>query len=350
LPTPAVTDVPTTKAPTDSVEAPPAEPLGREVLFRLVGPLVGVVMATVLSGATAEFPVQHPRPVVAAAILIAATVASVAFAPWQRLPRRLGLAPPVAFVIVAMLIREAAGGNAGYDLLVLLPVVWAALYTAVGELLVVLGAVAVARLAVLLSSNPPADASTRSLFVVATAAFLGLVVQQVFGQMRTQTAALRTEARRDYLTGVTNRMGWDEEVRRAVRDSADAGQPLSVVVLDLDHFKLFNDRAGHLEGDRLLRQITQAWLGQLRRADLLGRLGGDEFAVLLRDCGVEAAAAVACRLCECIPQETTCSAGVAIWDGREPVDTLLARADEALYRAKADGRDRVEVAPTVLPY
>jgi diguanylate cyclase (GGDEF)-like protein len=340
----------TTKAHSDSVKAPPAEPLGREVLFRLVGPLVGVVLATVLSGATAEFPVQHPEPVLAAAILITAAVASVAFAPWQRLPRRLGLIPPIAFVAVAMLIREAAGGNAGYDLLVLLPVVWVALYASVAELLVVLSAVAVARLILLMAPNAPADASTRSLFVVATAAFLGLVIRQVFGQMRAQTTALRTEARRDYLTGVTNRMGWDEEVRRALHESTETGRPLSIVVLDLDHFKRFNDRAGHLEGDRLLRQTTQAWLGQLRRADLLGRLGGDEFAVLLRDCGVGAAAAVAGRLCESIPSETTCSAGVATWDGREPVDTLLARADEALYRAKADGRDRVEVAATVLPF
>jgi diguanylate cyclase (GGDEF)-like protein len=310
---------------------------------------VGVVLATVLSQASAELPLQHSALVVAAAVVIAATVAAVAFAPWRWLPRRVGLLPPAAFVAAALLIRQAAGGNAGYDLLVLLPVVWTSLYATVGELLLVLGAVAAARAALLLLPDPPADAGPRALFVVATAAFLGLVVRQVFGQMRAQTTALRTEARRDHLTGVTNRLGWDEEVRHALRESAVTGLPLSVVVLDVDRFKGFNDREGHAEGDRLLRRISDAWQGQLRRSDLLGRLGGDEFAVLLRECGLDAAAAVATRMCRSIPSDATCSAGVAIWDGVEPADALLARADGALYRAKAHGRDRVEVAPGASP-
>ncbi len=336
--------MPTTEHRTDGVDAPPEEPLSGEVLFRSVGPLVGVVLATILSQASAELPVQHPALVLAAAVVIAATVAAVAFAPWRRLPRRVGLLPPAAFVAAALLIRQAAGGNAGYDLLVLLPVVWTSLYATVGELLVVLGTVATARAMLLLLPDPPADASPRALFVVATAAFLGLVVRQVFGQMRAQTTALRTEARRDHLTGVTNRLGWDEEVRRALRESAADGRPLSVVVLDVDHFKGFNDREGHAEGDRLLRRISDAWQGQLRRSDLLGRLGGDEFAVLLRECGLDAAAAVATRMCRSIPSDATCSAGVAAWDGVEPADVLISRADGALYRAKAHGRDRVEVA------
>ena len=320
------------------------------MLFRLVGPLVGVVLATILSGATGVSPLQHPGPVLWAAAVIATTVAGVAFLPWRRLPVFVSVVPPVAFVAASLLIRQAAGGDAGYDLLILLPVVWTAVYAQVLELLAVLASVGVARVVLQISTTAPPDGSARSMFVVATAAFLGLVVHQVVGQLRNQTTELKTAARSDYLTGVLNRLGWDEELRKALREAAATGEPLSIVVLDLDHFKAFNDRAGHLEGDRLLREITRAWLVELRRSDLLARMGGDEFAAVLRGCGADAAAVVASRLCECVPgAETTCSAGVALWDGAEPAEALVTRADEALYRAKAAGRARVEISPVTLP-
>src|SRR5205823_3072733 len=163
----------------DPHDAPPAEPLSREVLFRLVGPLVGVVLATILSGATGVSPLQHPGPVLWAAAVIATTVAGVAFLPWRRLPVFVSVVPPVAFVAASLLIRQAAGGDAGYDLLILLPVVWTAVYAQVLELLVVLASVAAARLALQVGTSAAPEGSARSLFVVATAAFLGLVVHQV---------------------------------------------------------------------------------------------------------------------------------------------------------------------------
>jgi diguanylate cyclase (GGDEF)-like protein len=146
-------------------------------------------------------------------------------------------------------------------------------------------------------------------------------------------------ARTDGLTGVANRRHWDEELPREMARATRSGQQLCVALLDLDHFKAYNDRHGHQAGDRLLKAAAAAWQGRLRRSDLLARYGGEEFAVLLPDCGLDDAMEIAERLRTAQP-EGTCSLGVAAWDGREEDAQLVARADRALYAAKAGGRNR----------
>jgi diguanylate cyclase (GGDEF)-like protein len=115
-------------------------------------------------------------------------------------------------------------------------------------------------------------------------------------------------------------------------------------VLDLDRFKAFNDTHGHPTGDLLLRNVVRAWREQLRAGDLLARYGGEEFVVVLPD-AVQAAASV--RAIERVRMATpgvTASAGVALWDRREPAAHLTRRADGALYEAKRSGRDRTVLA------
>jgi diguanylate cyclase (GGDEF)-like protein len=146
-------------------------------------------------------------------------------------------------------------------------------------------------------------------------------------------------ARTDALTGVANRRAWDDELPVELARSARSGQPLSVALLDLDHFKAYNDRHGHQAGDRLLKATAAAWQDRLRKTDLLARYGGEEFAVLLPDCGLDGAMEIAERL-RTAPSECTCSIGVAAWDGREAATELVDRADRALYAAKEAGRDR----------
>ena len=117
-----------------------------------------------------------------------------------------------------------------------------------------------------------------------------------------------------------------------------------MALLDVDDFKLYNDRAGHQAGDRLLREITAAWGAHLRRTDVLARIGGDEFAVLLRDCSPADAREVMERLRVSVPQGVTSSVGLACWEEDETPHALWGRADAALYRAKSAGRNRVVLA------
>jgi diguanylate cyclase (GGDEF)-like protein len=144
-------------------------------------------------------------------------------------------------------------------------------------------------------------------------------------------------ARTDPLTGLANRRAWQDQLRREMSRATRTGGPLSVVVLDLDGFKAFNDRRGHGAGDSLLVEAATLWSLQIREIDLIARHGGDEFVVLLPDAGLAGATTVADRLLPSTPREVTASAGVAQWDGTESADELLGRADAALYEAKRAG-------------
>jgi diguanylate cyclase (GGDEF)-like protein len=157
-------------------------------------------------------------------------------------------------------------------------------------------------------------------------------------------AALDASARTDQLTGVPNRRAWDEVLPRELARARRAQGPISVAILDLDHFKAYNDTHGHPAGDRLLREAAAAWTERMRTTDTLARYGGEEFALVLPGCNHHAAGGVLGELRTALPDGVTCSIGVATWDGREDPEALVARADAALYRAKRDGRDRVVVA------
>jgi len=120
--------------------------------------------------------------------------------------------------------------------------------------------------------------------------------------------------------------------------------PLSAAMLDIDHFKHFNDTHGHQAGDRLLCDMAHMWRSQLRATDILARYGGEEFAVLIATWPIGLAETVLERLRDATPEGLTCSAGLAAFDGSETAEALVARADQALYEAKARGRDRTAIA------
>jgi diguanylate cyclase (GGDEF)-like protein/PAS domain S-box-containing protein len=157
-------------------------------------------------------------------------------------------------------------------------------------------------------------------------------------------ARVEAMARTDALTGLPNRRAWDEELRRELARAGRHGHPLAVVMLDLDHFKAFNDANGHQAGDGVLAELGRAWRTQLRVSDFVARYGGEEFAALLPACPPDEALAAIERLRIVIPAAQTCSAGVAYWDGHESPEALTGRADLALYKAKRAGRDRVVTA------
>jgi len=120
--------------------------------------------------------------------------------------------------------------------------------------------------------------------------------------------------------------------------------PLTIAMLDMDHFKRYNDTRGHLAGDTLLRGATQNWRKVLRPTDILARYGGEEFTLILPTCATREAHHLIERLREIVPDHQTFSAGIAAWDGRCNASELLQQADEALLRAKRHGRNRTELS------
>ena len=154
-------------------------------------------------------------------------------------------------------------------------------------------------------------------------------------------AEVQSLARSDALTGLPNRRALDDQLPREMSRAMRTDSPLCLAIVDIDHFKAYNDTYGHLAGDRVLRECAAAWDSQLRGADTIVRFGGEEFLVILPECEAFDAAEIVERLRAATPEEQTCSAGLAVWKAGESVDDLVGRADKALYEAKESGRDRL---------
>jgi diguanylate cyclase (GGDEF)-like protein/PAS domain S-box-containing protein len=147
-------------------------------------------------------------------------------------------------------------------------------------------------------------------------------------------------SRTDELTGLPNRRAWEELLDREMRVARRTGQPLSVVMLDLDHFKAYNDHHGHQGGDRLLWLAANLWRDSLRDTDVLARWGGEEFGLLLPGCDAVCAGELVQRLHDLPLDGLTFSAGVSEWDRSSASQALIGQADAALYAAKRGGRNR----------
>jgi diguanylate cyclase (GGDEF)-like protein len=154
-------------------------------------------------------------------------------------------------------------------------------------------------------------------------------------------------ATRDALTGLANRRLFDESLHREVARAQRLTAPLSIVVLDVDHFKQVNDTYGHQTGDAVLREVADALVANTKNYDVIARYGGDEFVVLLPGCHRDDAVRVAERVRDGIARAVgeapvTISAGLAtLPDNASDAERLMAAADAALYEAKRTGRDRV---------
>jgi diguanylate cyclase (GGDEF)-like protein len=151
-------------------------------------------------------------------------------------------------------------------------------------------------------------------------------------------------ARSDALTGLPNRRALDDQLPREMARALRKTTPLCLAIIDIDHFKTYNDTHGHLAGDAVLRGCAAAWDGELRGEDTILRFGGEEFLAILPNCEPADAAEIVERLRAAMPDGQTCSAGLATWTRVESVDELVARADKALYEAKESGRDRLIAA------
>ncbi len=168
-----------------------------------------------------------------------------------------------------------------------------------------------------------------------------LRMAKILATVEIQAVQLSALARSDALTGAPNRRTWDYELSRACAKSLEEDTPLCVAMMDMDHFKAYNDTHGHQAGDRLLREAVASWTEQLGDTGLLARYGGEEFAVLLPGLTVSEAQARIHGLRAVTPHGQTFSAGVSTWDPLTEPSHAVACADQALYEAKKTGRDRV---------
>ena len=317
-------------------------PFAREGLALRTTPfLVGIVASfgLVLFQAEREFPFG----VVLAAALASMVAAAVIAMPWAELPRAAQVVPPVAYLGVVALLVESYGAQSPFSALALLPVVWLALHGTRGELNVALASVAaLLLLPPMLVGGPQSAGELRAgILWLVLAVGLGYAIITLVRAQRQRMAALEAAAYTDVITGLPNRRAWEEAAPRYLASERKSEHPVSVAILDLDDFKLYNDEHGHQAGDGLLRRCGERWRNQLRTTDLVARYGGDEFGIIMAGCGLDDAQRLAERLITELPEALTASVGVATWDGSETIDQLVRRADVALYGAKDVGRNRV---------
>jgi diguanylate cyclase len=172
--------------------------------------------------------------------------------------------------------------------------------------------------------------------------------------------AIRTESLTDPLTGLGNRKYFDRSIETAVETALANGEPLSLLMFDIDHFKSFNDSFGHLTGDQVLRLVGMSLKQTIKGQDITARYGGEEFAVVLPNTAIRQALTVADHIrCTVMAKElkkkstgeilgrVTISVGVSMLRPDDDTDSLIERADACLYIAKRNGRNRVvcEVDP-----
>ena len=173
-------------------------------------------------------------------------------------------------------------------------------------------------------------------------------VQHIQQELRGANERLQVLSLTDALTGLMNRRALEDTLQMECARSIRSRAPLSVLILDLDNFKSFNDSFGHVCGDELLRQISVLIQRWIRKGDLAARYGGEEFLVILPDTDQKEAFQVAERVRQAIAEadwehrRITTSGGVATWDDRMLTATeFIERADEALYAAKRGGKNRI---------
>jgi len=181
-----------------------------------------------------------------------------------------------------------------------------------------------------------------------------VVSKQEISNLQHSLEAIRAESMTDPLTALGNRKYFDRALAEAVKAARERGEPLSMMLFDIDYFKSFNDNYGHLTGDQVLRLVAMTLKQNIKGQDITARYGGEEFAVVLPNTALRQALTVADNIRRAVMSKelkkkstgeilgrVTISAGVAVLSPRDDADSLIERADACLYAAKRNGRNRV---------
>jgi diguanylate cyclase len=182
--------------------------------------------------------------------------------------------------------------------------------------------------------------------------------------LRRNIENIQQEAMIDPLTGVRNRKTFDQEMLKLTKEASESGEPLALIMADVDHFKQFNDRWGHQTGDHVLRLVAEVMNANVKGKDVLARYGGEEFAIILPGTSLPNAVMLADRIRKAVESRRlkkrrtdedlgliTLSMGAALFRWNDTVESLVERADMCLYTAKKTGRNRVidETSPPYTP-
>jgi diguanylate cyclase (GGDEF)-like protein len=315
----------------------------RALRFAILGNAIPVAVAT-----ATDFGSHHPVFFIGAAGACVAPVIVV----------MVGRNHPIPFYAAAyggifaltMLQAYSGGAASGYAVLMMMAMIWFGVQTSDRELMVGMGVLAACSYLPMLIFGPPAYPVEwgHATLLVLIGFSVAYSLRAVTRELQTLNSRLMKEATIDDLTGLLNRRGWrlaaERELVRARRKDTEVG----LLLLDLDSLKEINDSRGHDEGDRVLVETAERMRKALRAGDVLARIGGDEFGALMIDTSDGQGLAAVDRLRVMTPELGSFSAGAATWDGREPIDELLRRADVALYTAKTNGGSAVEIAPPTL--
>jgi diguanylate cyclase (GGDEF)-like protein len=285
--------------------------------------------------------------------LAMAAIAALLLALGRRLPAwTYQLAMVAGTVIVSLTLYfngERLGGPAADNEILY---VWIALYAGYffthRQMLVQLAVIAGCYAAALVAIHPGQVGFTRWLITVGMVSTAAAVVHALKLHNDRLLARLSEAVRTDPLTGLINRLGFDDSLQRELSQTARSGRPMALIIADIDNFKALNDRLGHQAGDAALKAVGEVALELARAGDTMSRIGGDEFAAILPDTDADGAFHAAERLRAAVGElrvgldrPLAMSFGVAV--GRSPRQTpesIIRSADRALYEAKGLGRDR----------
>lgn len=305
----------------------PSREMGRRGGALYGAGVVIVLVTLLLPGSTAVI------PVVAGVLVAAASSATLLWFLGHRIPpSAYALFTALGTVLIAILARWGESGGIAYSFLYVWATLFAFHFYRLGHAL--LQTALIAGAVIVLGPGSPAE----RLLIIGSVGVAGVWTQLAVVQVRSL-------ARTDSVTTLHNRRAWDEELVRAVARSGRGRAPLCLAILDIDHFKVFNDEQGHRAGDLVLQALATSWRAALRTDDYLARCGGEEFGVLLPGVSLQEALNVVERLRQLVPRGLTCSAGIAALAQGESPAALMTRADAALYDAKVRGRNQAVIAP-----
>jgi diguanylate cyclase (GGDEF)-like protein len=313
------------------------------LLVAVLGNVLPVAVAT-----ATDFDSHHPIFFAGAVISCLAPLIVVTVSRRHRIPFYLGAYG--GLVGVTMMLAYSGGAASGYSVLLMMAMVWFGLAGTDREQLAGLGLLCGCIFLPMLVIGAPAYPVSwgHAILLLIIGTTVAGSLRALTREMQRLNRNLRRQAALDDLTGLLNRRGWGDTAPRELARASRLGTPVALVLLDLDAFKELNDKHGHAEGDRILRETATRLTSALRASDVVARLGGDEFVALLTDSTPDGAHGAIARLREATPAMAGFSVGIAVWDRAEDLDELVKRCDLALYEAKRSGGGAVRPAPDPL--